>query len=575
MRDKIAVDVLVVGDGTSAVSAAISASRLQAVTILATEFTWLGGMLTSAGVAAPDGNELEAWRTGMWGAYLHQLQQMANLNNSWVSLYSYHPALGAKIFADWVAATPNLNWISGCIPQKVLKKGDRITGVEFNNLTVEAKITIDATELGDLLALGNVPFRWGWDTENWQEPSLSLESNQYIDLPNLKEQYPVQSPTWVCLLQDYGDTALTIESKVKWQGCPWSNHDRASFLNYGKLTNDLYMINWPIAGNDYGKDLNRLVDSKTSHQAYLEEAYAYSLSFARYLQQELGSNYGLANVFPHQDAGFALYPYYRESRRGIGMATVTEANILPVDKVAPLPLNEAGIVDAIAIGNYPNDHHYPGIDWKLANKSTFWGGRQTGTPFTIPYSALIPQTTDGLILSEKNISVSHIANGSTRLQPVVLNIGQAAGVAGALAVKQNIQPRELDVRAVQQALIQDPIAPAGVIPLYNLALHHPQWATQQQYYLDHPEAYPFDGNDPAIQPVASQGTSIYEGTFYRENGQYQLHLTGQKRYSTWQLITINALVNQQLAQLKSGRKIRCMGSLNNSGGWLLVHRILE
>lgn len=50
--------------------------------------------------------------------------------------------------------------------------------------------------------------------------------------------------------------------------------------------------------------------------------------------------------------------------------------------------------------------------------------------------ALIPQTVDGLIVAEKSISVSNIANGTTRLQPVVLQIGQAAGALAALAVSQ-------------------------------------------------------------------------------------------------------------------------------------------
>ena len=83
---------------------------------------------------------------------------------------------------------------------------------------------------------------------------------------------------------------------------------------------------------------------------------------------------------------------------------------------------------------------------------------------------MIPATTDGLLVCEKNISVSHIANGATRLQPVVMGIGQAAGMAAAMCVELGIQPRDLPVRTLQEALLQDLRSPAAIIPLFNLDL---------------------------------------------------------------------------------------------------------
>ena len=56
MNELIEVDVLVVGGGTGGTAAAIQAARRGAKTMLVSEFSWLGGMLTSAGVSAPDGN---------------------------------------------------------------------------------------------------------------------------------------------------------------------------------------------------------------------------------------------------------------------------------------------------------------------------------------------------------------------------------------------------------------------------------------------------------------------------------------------------------------------------------------
>ena len=632
--ERITTEVLVVGGGTGGVAAAIQAARSGAKTILVSEFAWLGGMLTSAGVAAPDGNELAAWRTGIWGAYLDELQSVhqsssenSGLNNSWVSLASYNPALGASIFANWVIQEPNLTWIKNHRPSVVHQKHHRISRVEFvdqvgsediSPLTIAAQITIDATELGDLLAMAEVPYRWGWEAESeWQEPSL-FSASQDFDLDALAKQYPVQAPTWVFLLQDFGEQDCnpiipspqcgSVKSGLDssrlselFQGA-WHDYGQESFLNYGKLTNDLYMINWPISANDYGVDLDRLIESETASRQWHWEAYEHSLNFAYYIQSEFSDRYSLAaNVFPQVEnnilgiklaSGFALHPYYRESRRLRGLTTIIEQDILPLDGgvVAALPINEAGQVEAIAIGNYANDHHYPGIDFQLEPKSLLWGGRWTGTPFTIPYSALIPEAIDSLLVCEKNISVSHIANGSTRLQPVVTSIGQAAGLAAALCVRQHCQPRDLAVRQLQECLLNDPVAPAAIIPLFDLTPDHSRWLYWQQYYLDNPENYPLDGNchngHNRLDTLNFRDYlgSFYQGIFYSQGEQsyrftlldeFNQHMDNQKvkQTQTWQLITIYPEVNQQLAELKTGQNIRLVGSLNYAGNWLLVEKI--
>ncbi|WLT37600.1 FAD-dependent oxidoreductase [Synechocystis sp. B12] len=64
-----------------------------------------------------------------------------------------------------------------------------------------------------------------------------------------------------------------------------------------------------------------------------------------------------------------------------------------------------------------------------------------GNPFTIPFPALLSPTARGYLPCEKNISVSHMANGSTRLQPLVMNTGQAVGMIAALSVEKIVTPR--------------------------------------------------------------------------------------------------------------------------------------
>ena len=72
-----------------------------------------------------------------------------------------------------------------------------------------------------------------------------------------------------------------------------------------------------------------------------------------------------------------------------------------------------------------------------------------------------------------------MANGATRLQPLVLNIGQAAGLAAALCLEQGCAPAELPVTALQEALITDPQAPAAPFPLWDTPWHHPHWRERQ------------------------------------------------------------------------------------------------
>ncbi len=608
----IKADILVVGGGAGGTAAAIQAARHQASlkVVLVSELPWLGGMLTSAGVSAPDGNELAAFQTGIWGEFLKALRQRhpQGLGNGWVSFFTYNPAVGAQIFADWAAALPNLQWISGQRAQAVLRQGDRITGVRFDAITVQAKITIDGTELGDILALAEVPHRWGWETQDvWQEPSAPVSLTDPSDpLYKITQRYPVQSPTWVVIMQDYGEqNAPTIDAPPRLSADSefenaWANYGNANTsagencLNYGRLPNNQFMINWPHQGNDYGVNLSRLIESESARKEYGQEAQWHSQSFARYIQTHLGKRYGLAqDIFPKTadspGGAFALMPYYRESRRVMGLSTVCEGDILPVKagQVAALPVNEHGEVSAIAYGNYPNDHHYPGFEMPLAPKAIYWGGRQTGTPFTIPYEALIPENTNGLLACEKNISVSHVANGATRLQPVVLGIGQAAGMAAAICVKQGCEPRDLGekgrVRSLQTALLSDQTAPAAMIPLFNLPPEHPQWLSVQQHYLAQPEAYPTTGHhvfstSSSVQIPASircNSSISIKGSFYcKAESHYELHQKTEKTLPDHVLLlTVRSEITEFFIQALNGQQVEVIGTWNSAGKWLLCERI--
>jgi len=583
MPETIQTEILVVGGGTSGVAAALTAARCGVNTLLVSEEPWLGGMLSSAGVVAPDGNELRAWQTGLWGEFLQDIarRQPHGLDHAWVSFFTFEPTVAAALFADWVKATPHLRWISGQAPQAVLRQGDRVTGVEFTTLTVRATMTIDATELGDLLALGEIPHRWGWE---WQaetgEPSAPVAAN------TLTDTYPVQAPTWVVILQDYGEgeTAPDIPPSPLWDECKfegaWDGYDPEHFLNYGRLPGDRFMLNWPQQGNDYGVNLGRLVQSATAKRAVLQEARWHSQDFACYIQRHLGRRYGLAtDSFPtlpnHLGGGaYALHPYYRESRRLIGLTTLREQDILPVagGMVAAPPLSPTGRYTGVAIGNYANDHHYPGFEFPLAPKSIRWGGRWTGTPFVIPYTCLIPKEVDGFLVAEKNISVTHIANGATRLQPVVMGIGQAAGWLAATAQQHNQQPRDLvDTLDLTPLITQHRQA---IIPFFNLHPDHPEWTYWQCHALRTLEPEPLTCGYAPLQtsepePSLQNLVSLW-GEFQRlGEQQYQLRVGDR----SWPLVTLRSSMNDRLQACVTGQPIKVSGFINPYAPWIRVETL--
>ena len=81
-------------------------------------------------------------------------------------------------------------------------------------------------------------------------------------------------------------------------------------------------------------------------------------------------------------------------------------------------------------------------------------------PFQIPLGALLPQRTENIIPACKNIGTTHVTNGCYRLHPVEWNIGEAAGLLIAFALRKKTSPRA--VREKHLGEFQDWIRDQGV-----------------------------------------------------------------------------------------------------------------
>ncbi len=456
LTNPLETDVLVYGAGAAGTAAAIQAARLGAKVILVEPTVWVGGMLTSAGVSAIDGNH--QLPSGLWGEFRQKLYEHyggpEKVATGWVSNTLFEPKVGQQILLDMIKAEPNITLFTDYKVNEVMTTGNKVIGAGFvsdakDNLTVKAKISIDGSELGDLLSLSGANYFVGKDPKSRTGEELAPE----------KAVDHIQDLTYVAILKDYGEGAdKTIAKPENYDPskfpCPCEQlcadttvyvravHDCDMMLTYTKLPNDKYMINWPISGNDYY--VNAIEMSYAERQEAYKAAKNETLSFVYYIQTEGGYKHlGLAeDEFPTED-NLALIPYHRESRRLDGVQVVTIDHLLD-----PYAISEPMYQFGIAVGDYPLDHHRD--KGPIPEEIQF----PPVPSFSIPYGALVPKNIDGLLVSEKSISTSSLANGSTRLQPCVITIGQATGAAAALSIQAGIQPRALDVRKLQSTLLE-------------------------------------------------------------------------------------------------------------------------
>ena len=588
-------DVVVWGGGCGGAAAAIQAARAGAKTILFTPGVWLGGMVSAAGVCAPDGHELTCWQTGFWGAFLRELhrREPSGLDHNWVSCFGYTPTTAETILQQWVAAEDQLQWIPQAQLELVHSRADRITGLDVQALDgpcrVTAEVFIDGSDLGDLLATADQPFRWGWESkETWAEPSAPTRKRLQSE-PFFRDQ-PIQSPTWVVMGQLNGDCPVARDQH---RLPPPFEASTVAFglektITYGRLPGGLVMLNWPLHGNDWHHNLERAISpNPTVRNDLAADMQRHSHTFLGALQTCSSNWIGPGQAFPGTDTSLALMPYWREGRRLVGRSTVTENDLLPVQPGArrgPLPTHSNGSCSSIAIGTYANDHHYPGEDWPLAPKSVHWGGRWTGTPFCIPFNALITDAFSNLIVAEKGFSVSHIANGATRLQPLILNIGQAAGLAAAMAAQRAIPLADLPVRDLQLALIHNREAPAAVMPIWEWPIWHPHWAEAQERALLHPDQLGADGHlagqlqTDFQRPAPDQAPRdrferTHQGEF-RRRADGSMELLNDR--SNIPLITLEPAIHTCLDSLEDhGSTLELRGVMNPWGPWLRVTGVTD
>ena len=126
----------------------------------------------------------------------------------------------------------------------------------------------------------------------------------------------------------------------------------------------------------------------------------------------------------------------RESRRIVGKYTITAADLLEC-KVFD---------DGVAVGCYSVDIHSPDGSGTLIRKIP------AGKWYHIPYRAMLPQNADNLLAAGRILSSTQEAHSAYRVLPIVANIGEAAGLAVALAQKENAPLHDISMPSLHALL---------------------------------------------------------------------------------------------------------------------------
>ena len=220
---------------------------------------------------------------------------------------------------------------------------------------------------------------------------------------------------------------------------------------------DMLGINW---GGDLTGHGTQWVLADWDERREIEKIYRNNdLGWLYYIQNEGGNpNMGLADDEFTDNGNFPYRIYVRQGRRIEGLYTLTESDLhkdLRGDGLRG-PLHP----DSVAIGLYGIDSHNvqnptvrkQPVSGEGAAEGTLHMSDATG-PYQIPYGVMVPRKHKG-ILFPVGISSTHVAICSVRMEPVWSSLGQAAGVAAALAIDAKKELSDLSLNELQDALIK-------------------------------------------------------------------------------------------------------------------------
>ena len=430
---------------------------------------------------------------------------------------AFEPHIGQEAFISMIndaRRKGTLEFLMNSNIISVQKDKNTVTGItaqlsDRSQRKYACKILIDATEYGDILPLAKAQYRAGNSVSKFINPDAMIQDITWVAILH---KYAGGVPEHLkprTQLPGYDLAKRNYESFVSADGFNFRNtYPVATPVNF--MTHNAYR-GVPDSSNPYSYDAdkeNRAYITKTSVNwgndypgtyswngrrglpvSYLEdknlrlqverEALIKTLNFIYYVQNELGEEWSVADdeyknrILPEAARNLPrdwqeivrrmpVIPYVRESRRIIGRHTLTSQELLQNSLSYRDGQTSHEFTDAIAIGGYILDLHGANTDadmeWEFEERAQSSIINRPRGPFQVPMNILIPEGVDGLLAAEKNLSMSRLAGGALRLQPITMMTGQAAGALAAVSVRENKQPKNVHPIRVQWELLKSGVA---------------------------------------------------------------------------------------------------------------------
>lgn len=480
-------DVVVIGGTPAGIAAALAAGRAGKRVMLVEQAPVPGGMLSS-GVSRADDAVLES-NSGVFEEFRQRIAKYhrtalasdpvvkehlarPRVRHSVANGQAWEPKTAARIYAEMMAEVPTISARYSEVPVSAEVQGDRIVAVVTEDRKgtkhrYEGRIIVDATYEADVAAFAGVPFRMGREARSAEEPHAGhIYTDAFCEgtlaLPGTifpggtgKADEKIQAFNFRYVVKDYGRPDHPYRLKTPPPGYnaqlyKW-NPANKPYLPNGKI--DVLGINW---GNDLAGPSYRYPIVGWAERKKIEETYRnHALGYLYYIQTEGQSpQYGLADDEFTDNGNFPYRLYVREGRRIEGLYTLTESDIHKDLRGNGIrgPLHR----DSIAIGIYEIDSHNvqnpPDRNKPCSGEGAINLVDITG-PYQIPYGVMVPAKRKGLLVPV-GISSTHVAISSVRMEPVWSSLGQAAGVAAALALSAGKEVHDVPVRDIQESLVR-------------------------------------------------------------------------------------------------------------------------
>ena len=412
------VEFCVVGGGLSGLSAALAAARHGRKTALIQDRPMLGGNASS---------EVRMWVCGARGENLREtgIIEELELENYWRNPYKNY-SIWDSVLLEAAKNEPNLQLFLNCSCLDGRMEDGRLTQIICWQLTTQQYHAFSAALFADcsgdsiLAPITGARFRMGREgREEYGE-----------DIAPVKADACTMGMSCMIQAREYPEERVFIPPS-------WARKITKEALPHRQP--DLHADGENFWYMELGGMQDTIRDTETIRDELLRVAYG----MWDYLKndpenREKNRNFDIDWI--------GILPGKRESRRYVGDYVLTQNDVRA----------EGRFEDLVAYGGWPMDDHHPG-GFDTREEPTIF--HSAPSPYGIPYRCLYSADVPNLFFAGRNISVTHTAMSSTRVMATCSLLGQAAGTAAAIALREGLSPREVYTRGfvpeLQQTLMED------------------------------------------------------------------------------------------------------------------------